>query len=98
MTHHTRGADGTRRSARQALQHFKDTGQTECAEMLANLLDGRRHDARAERRRELFPPDVADFLAAQDRRRDTARRLPPICPFSDHEHALGCHDPIAAGG
>lgn len=98
MTHHRR-ADGTRRTPRQALQHFRETGQIEHAEVLAWLLERPRTESgHADRRRQSFPPDVVNFLEAQDRRRDAARRLPPICPFSGHDHKLACHDPVADVG
>jgi hypothetical protein len=86
------------RTPRPAVEHFRATGRHEEADVLARLLDRPRTPSRLDRRRELFTPDVVDFLEAQDRRRDAARRLPPICPFSSHEHTLGCHDPIAATG
>lgn len=89
------------RTPREALEMFRRTGQEDLADVLARLIESpRTPDPRAERRRRDFPPHVVDYLEAVDRRRDAARRLPPLCPFSGHEqHGLGCHDSqMAAAG
>lgn len=43
----------------------------------------RADDERRERREREFSADVAEFLAALDRRREAARRLQPLADFRE---------------